>query len=61
MSCPHIAYKTEYEKEDDILTRMISQYGKPEIALRVDNTESMRRLISKSPYVAFFPTFYNLP
>ena len=57
LSCPHIAYKTEYEKEDDILTRMISQHGKPEIALRVDNTESMRRLISKSPYVAFFPHF----
>lgn len=36
---------------------MISPYGKPDIALRVDNTESMRRIIAKSQYVAFFPHF----
>jgi len=57
LACPHIAYKTEYEKEDNLLTRMISPYGKPEIVLRVDNTESMRRIIAKSQYVAFFPKF----
>ena len=40
---------------------MISPYGKPDIAMRVDNTESMRRIISQSQYVAFFPHFttYN--
>lgn len=57
LDCPHIAYKTEYEKEENLLTRMVSPYGKPEIALRVDNTESMRRIIAKGQYVAFFPHF----
>lgn len=57
LSCPHIAYKTEYEKEENLLTRMVTPYGKPEIALRVDNTESMRRIIAKGQYVAFFPHF----
>lgn len=57
LACQHIAYKTEYEKESNLLTRMIRPYGKPEIALRVDNTESMRRIIAKGQYVAFFPHF----
>lgn len=61
-SC-HIAYKTEFENKDNILTQLIKPYGKPKVALRVDNTESMRRLIAKSEYVAFFPHFtvYNDP
>ena len=57
MSCPHIAYKTEYEKETNLLTKLTRSWGKPNIALRVDNTESMRRIIAKSSYVAFFPDF----
>ena len=57
LTCHHITYKTEYERETNLLTRMISPYGKPDIALRVDNTESMRRIIAKSQYVAFFPHF----
>lgn len=57
LACPHIAYKTEFEKEDNLLTRIITPYGKPNIVLRVDNTESMRRIISKSRYTAFFPHF----
>lgn len=57
LTCPHIAYKTEYEKEENLLTRMVTPHGKPEIALRVDNTESMRRIIAKGQYVAFFPHF----
>ncbi|MGM9526425.1 MAG: hypothetical protein ACI3U1_09190, partial [Peptococcaceae bacterium] len=46
-----------YEKETNLLTKLIRPYGKPNIALRVDNTESMRRIIARSPYVAFFPYF----
>lgn len=57
LSLRHIAYKTEYEKDTNLLTQITKPYGKPQIALRVDNTESMRRIISKSPYVAFFPRF----
>lgn len=55
--CPHIAYNTEYRQAEDVLTQLVYRYGKPEVAFRVDNTESMRRLISKSEYVAFFPHF----
>lgn len=57
LSLRHIAYKSEYEKETNLLTRMTKAYCQPKIALRVDNTESMRRIISKSSYVAFFPRF----
>lgn len=57
LSIDHIAYKTEYEKETNILSRMIAPYGKPNIAVRVDNTETMRRILAKSPFGAFFPTF----
>lgn len=53
----HIAYKSEFENEENVLTKLISPFGKPDVALRVDNTESMRRLIAKSHYVAFFPRF----
>lgn len=59
----HIAYKTEFKNKDNILTQLIKPYGMPKVVLRVDNTESMRRLIAKSEYVAFFPHFtvYNDP
>lgn len=57
LQCPHIAYKTEFENKENVLTKIVSPYGLPKVALRVDNTESMRRLISKSKYVAFFPYF----
>lgn len=57
LNCQHIAYKTEFTDDNNVLTKLIKAYGTPQIALRVDNTESMRRMIAKSDFVAFFPRF----
>lgn len=57
LSCRHIAYKTEFTDDNNVLSKLIKSYGVPQIALRVDNTESMRRMIAKSDFVAFFPRF----
>lgn len=55
LSIPHIAYRSEFQKETNFLTRLTAAHGKPQVACRVDNTESMRRIIAKSEYCAFFP------
>lgn len=58
---PYIAYRDEFQKENAIWTESLELNGKtPNIKMRTDDLEFLKKMISEGDYVAFFPKFMSL-
>lgn len=56
---PYIAYRDEFQKENSVWTETLG--GKtPNIKMRTDDLEFLKKMIAEGDYVAFFPKFMSL-
>lgn len=56
---PYIAYRDEFRKYNGGLTNMIGAAQLPNIIFRTDSLDSIKSMISRSNYVAFFPKYMS--
>jgi DNA-binding transcriptional LysR family regulator len=57
LSQPYIAYREEYLKDNHGLTSVVDVGKDLNIVFRIDDLDSMKRMIAQYDYVAFFPHF----
>lgn len=56
---PYIAYRDEFLKDDSGWTTQLGAGFRPNLAFRTDDLESLKRMIARDNYVAFFPKFMS--
>lgn len=58
LSQPYIAYGEEFKRNNGGLTEILGK-RRPNIVLRTDENECLKRMIAQDNYVAFFPRFMS--
>lgn len=56
---PYIAYRAEFQKANAVWTAALGKDRKPNITFRTDDLELLKKMVSQSDYVAFFPEFMS--
>lgn len=54
---PYISYRDEFRTDNGGLSAMLSAEEKPRVAFRTDDLDSIKRTVSMTDHVAFFPKF----
>lgn len=56
---PYIAYREEFQKDHAVWTTVLGKHCMPNITLRTDDLELLKKMIAQDDYVAFFPEFMS--
>ena len=56
---PYIAYREEFQKDHAVWTTVLGKHCTPNITLRTDDLELLKKMIAQDDYVAFFPEFMS--
>lgn len=59
LQAPYIAYREEFIRNNGGLSELLGQEQRPNIVLRTNENESLKRMIAQDNYVAFFPRFMS--
>ncbi|MCI1859787.1 MAG: LysR family transcriptional regulator [Sporolactobacillus sp.] len=59
LKAPYIAYRDEFKRYNGGLTNMVGTSELPNIIFRTDNLDSIKNMIARNDYVAFFPRFMS--